>query len=237
MNEEINAWLNSDKDYDQGLILYERYGISSNLKRILRKAGFSKKNHATLIYELGKLARISSQKVVSVKPKPIIKPTAIKVTPADQRVVFVPKVEYSGLRENTPEVDQLVQHVKDLQKVGSSMQSSMEYLPSDKDRAIAARRILEIYEEVDSIYDRLRIYDKTGSLPPADIKPVKEEKKQVSQMDIQELMQRQSTLRTLISKAKKREKTAVKLETRANNVHLRELYELEISEIEKRLRK
>jgi|WetSurMetagenome_2_1015567.scaffolds.fasta_scaffold179520_2 hypothetical protein len=237
MNEEINSWLNSGRDYNQGLVLYEKYGISSNLKRILRKAGFSKKNLVTLVYELGKLSKIPAPRITSARPKPVEIHQVKEVTPADQRVVFVPRLEYSGLRPNTPEVDMLVQHVKNLQKVGSSMHSTLEYLPSNEQRAESAKKIREIYDEVDDIYNRLRIYDKTGSLPPPNAKKVKREKKQASQMDVQELMQRQATLRSLISKAKKREKSGVKLETRAKNVQIINLYKLELSQITERLRK
>lgn len=237
MNEEINSWLDSEREYNRGLVLYERFGISSNLKRILRKAGYSKKNLATLVYELGKLSKIPAPRISQPKANPAEIHQVKEVIPADQHVAFVPKVEYSGLRPNTPEVDALVQHVKNLQKVGSSIHSTLEYLSSDEQRAESAEKIRDIYDEVDDIYNRLRIYDKSGSLPPAGIKQVKKEKKPASQMDVQELMRRQATLRSLISKAKKREKSGVKLETRAKNVQIRNLYELELSQINERLKR
>lgn len=240
MNEEINLWLNSERDYLEGLALYDKHGSSNNLKRILRIAGPSKKNLDTLVYELGKLAKVAPSKVGAVVARPVVISTGvskIEVKKPTPSVQFVPKVERVGLRPNTPEVDALVKKVIDLQKVGSSLHSSLSFLDNEKDRANIAGQILDLYEEVDDIYDRLRVYDKTGSLPPSGIKAPKAEKPPVSKMDIQQLMIRQSTLRSLISKAKKREKTAVKLETRANNIRIRERYELELASIEELLRK
>lgn len=239
MNEQIVAWLKSDRDYFEGLALYERYGSSANQKRILRKSGYSKKNLNTVVYELTKLSKVAPRKVLSVapvvkqqKPEPVA-----PVKPKEGISVLVPKVEFSVTREQIPEVESLVRYVKNLQKVGASMQSSLSLLEKSEDRLKTAQRILDIYDEVDDIYNRLRVFEKTGSLPPSSIKPKSEGKKKLSEMDIRELMQRQSTLRTLISKSKKREANAVKLDTRANNIRLRERYELELAEISERLKR
>lgn len=57
MVEEITAWLNGPHDYQAGVALYEQFGSSGSMKRILRVGGPSKKNQETLLYELQRLIR------------------------------------------------------------------------------------------------------------------------------------------------------------------------------------
>lgn len=57
MIEEIKEWLDGPREYQSGVALYEQFGSSGSMKRILRVGGPSKKNQETLLYELQRLIR------------------------------------------------------------------------------------------------------------------------------------------------------------------------------------
>jgi hypothetical protein len=44
MDHEIHVWLNSEKDYFTGILLYDKYGLNPNQGRILRVGGSNREN-------------------------------------------------------------------------------------------------------------------------------------------------------------------------------------------------
>lgn len=64
---EITNWLNSDRKYDDGVFLYQKYGKNPALKRLF--PGREKFQSEKLAYELGKLIGLGfSQKIASPAP-------------------------------------------------------------------------------------------------------------------------------------------------------------------------
>lgn len=81
--EEISAWLNGDKNYDTGCRLYDKYGASASLKRILSRGGDTAKNKSALEYELKKMIR--TVKVVSAPVIPAAPVDEKKKKPAKSK--------------------------------------------------------------------------------------------------------------------------------------------------------
>ena len=69
MYNEITAWINSGRDYNTGVALYEKYGTSSSQKRLFRLNGPTKKNIECLDYELGKI--IKGMKPLALRSAPV----------------------------------------------------------------------------------------------------------------------------------------------------------------------
>jgi len=63
--KEINDWLNSDRDFDSGVALYDRLGKNRNLKRNFQK--FNNYSAEKLPYEIAKLAGLPSDGRWAVK--------------------------------------------------------------------------------------------------------------------------------------------------------------------------
>jgi hypothetical protein len=57
MDNEILLWIKSDQEYLTGLTLFDRYGHSPKIGKILRIGGATLKNRLPLASELGKSSR------------------------------------------------------------------------------------------------------------------------------------------------------------------------------------
>ena len=98
-------------------------------------------------------------------------------------------------KEVKTEVADLVEEWKKLYKEASFLQQKL--LSLDKEpRRLAALKILELFDDITDIWDRLKHFDDTGTLPEErhsmDIKLTSKE----------DLLKRRNTLRTYISKAR-----------------------------------
>lgn len=78
MYEEIIAWINSGMDFNQGMLLYDRYGLSASQKRLFHLSGPTVKNRSALEYELKKMIRGKS-------PAPAGQRSKVSRTPAQPR--------------------------------------------------------------------------------------------------------------------------------------------------------
>lgn len=238
MFEEINSWLNSDREFLRGLALYDRYGTSFNQKRLLRMQGPSRKSNEILVYELSKLikgmkpAAAPAPKnapaiIVKKKPEPLPKTEEKKPQPH-------PPAEAKEKRPVSQDPQELKKHVIDLMKVRDNLHARLELIPTDKERNESAQRILGISDEISEIYEQLDHFNKHGVLPP-----VKQElvKKKPNEMDTAELMQRQVTLRTYVTKYTRRVKESKTAKTTAENQLKLDQYTVELEDVSRRLRK
>lgn len=78
MIDEIKTWLNSKRDFSQGVALYLKYGRNANIKRQLVRSNPGGQIAAKMVYELEKLAKT---------------PTLIKQRPAKKKAAAKPKPE------------------------------------------------------------------------------------------------------------------------------------------------
>jgi uncharacterized small protein (DUF1192 family) len=231
MNQQINAWLNSERNYQQGVALYERYGSSATQKRLLRKGGETKKNLDILVYELGKL---NASTVIIQPVRPIAKPLVVK---EKKPPAILPRTNIpEGKRPNTPEADQVKQMAIDKLKVQSNLQSTLHLLDTKEKRQDAADQIISLDKEIRDLYERLDHFNKHGVLPPEKKTP-ELPVKDVSTMSVDELYRRRGTLQTYISRYKIKAGKAATEKAQKKNIDLLDRYSKELDAINKRLGK
>ena len=75
MKEEILAWLQGPRNYNEGIELYGRYGYNKILKKVYA-TGATGSNIASMVYELAKLIgvqdQLESMQRFASKPKPVV---------------------------------------------------------------------------------------------------------------------------------------------------------------------
>jgi hypothetical protein len=243
MNEIISNWLCSDKNYEAGVALYEQYGVSATLKRILRIGGHTKKNLDTLIYELQKLNKNPHRVSIPIKQitritTPVISQKEIE-KPESSQILQKAENQQTGLRPNTSEIDDLNKYIKGLLKERDYLHANLKLEKTQANRKKNAGRIIELSNEIADIYDRLAHYDKHGILPgaPAVKEPKKKAIKPAKEMNIPELMRRQANLRTYVSKYERLVKMSKKPETIAKNQDLLKKYQVELDDVNDKLNK
>lgn len=87
---EIRNWLNSDRNYNDGVFLYNKYGNNDSLKRIF--PGREKFQAKKLAYELAKLAGLSFSDFLKdhVAKKRYYPPPQEKTRPVQKRAYPLP---------------------------------------------------------------------------------------------------------------------------------------------------
>lgn len=228
MVNEINSWLNSDKNYDIGVGLYEKYGNSSCQKRLLRKSGPSRKNLDILEYELRKMIKglntPASIRQVE-KPVEITLPKTVSIIPIQVKSDIISR------RPNTSELEILNDRKITLLKIRDSLHATLE-LVDEHQRKKNALEILSVSDEIATIYERLAHFDKHGVLPAGE---TDKKKKELSQLDKTELYKLQNKLRTYVSKYKKLVTEDSKPGTKQKHKDLLALYTLELQDVNEKL--
>lgn len=229
---EVQIWLDNPQDYLEGVALYEKYGHSGSMKRILRKGGESKRNRGALIYELTKISRTlpasAPQVIPVVKPPKPVRERKPRIISKEMKTLDVPPA-----RPPVPESARLKEYARDLMKEREALFYTLELSP-EEERARKSHRILDITEELDKIFRRLGHYEKHGVLPPAD-EPVQEAPKKAADMNPVDLIKHQMKLRTYVSRYKRLVGQSKKPDTVAKNSALLEKYTIELSEVNQKL--
>jgi hypothetical protein len=118
-----------------------------------------------------------------------------------------------------------------LLKERDNLHATLELVDQDK-RSKNALRILDLSDEIGSIYERLEHFNIHGVLPAG--KSV-EEKKKPQDMDVGELIRLQLNLRSYISRYARLEKNAKTIAAAARNRDIRERYELQLAQVDQML--
>jgi len=220
--DDIRIYLATRRDYFTGVALYEKHGTSSNLKRLLRIGGPTKGNMATLQYELGRL--LDTPPVPDPAPDPVI-PAA----PA-----LVPKSEVVIRRENTPEAEELKHQIISWLKIRDHLHATLSAETDQEALRQASLQILDLSDQITEGYERFEHFNKTGMVPPVS---KKEQTSDSSSADpgSYKLFQRQSTLRTYITRYDKLVKSAKSLKDIEKNRRLLEKYTLELEQVNKQI--
>lgn len=215
MDHEIYTWLSSEQDYPTGLLLYDRYCKNTNLGKILRVGGATGKNRLTLSYELGKA--ISHQVPHHSPEKAPDKPVADKQNPP----VNIPAVLIEDIRKEQ----------KMIYKMLDSLHACLPFRDKDERRKIAFE-ILDLDDRLREIYTRIENYERTGILLP---KPEITVKNNISGKDAGELIKRQYSVRTYLTRYKKLLEESVSLNDRDRYQKKLDNYQQEMDEINKQL--
>ena len=218
MDHEIHKWVNSDQDYFSGVLIYDRYGRNPNLARILRRGGATVKNRLTLSYELGKIAK---QIAVSDSTPALVKP---------QVKQEIQKAELPVPSEVIT-IDKLRSEQKMCYKMLDNLHAILPY-KEKPERMNIAFQILELDDRLKEITIRIEHFDKHGVIPA---QPVKDEPKSLSDLNTAELIKRQMTVRTYITRYKIKLEKSKSLKKRTRYQELLDKYQLEMDDINKRI--
>ena len=218
MDHEIHKWVNSDQDYFSGVLIYDRYGRNPNLVRILRRGGATVKNRLTLSYELGKIAK---QIAVSDSTPALVKP---------QVKQEIQKAELPVPSEVIT-IDKLRSEQKMCYKMLDNLHAILPY-KEKPERMNIAFQILELDDRLKEITIRIEHFDKHGVIPA---QPVKDEPKTLSDLNTAELIKRQMTVRTYITRYKIKLEKSKSLKKRTRYQQLLDKYQLEMDDINKKL--
>jgi len=220
MNHEILLWLNSDHDYQSGLLLFDRYIHSSKMGRMLRIGGATVKNRSTLLYELGKIGK---QKAVSNNTPALKKPPVKQEIPKEEKPEPIEVISIETLRSEQ----------KMIYKMLDNLHAILPYREI-KERMKIAFQILELDDNLKEVTIRIEHFNKHGVIPP---KPVRVASKSISDLDAAELVKRQFTVRTYVTRYKRLVADSKSLKTLSKNRELLDKFQLELDDINRRLSK
>ena len=218
MDHEIHKWVNSDQDYFSGVLIYDRYGRNPNLARILRRGGATVKNRSTLLYELGKIVKHLE---VSDKTPALVKPQIKQEIPKEENPEPIEVISIETLRSEQ----------KMIYKMLDNLHAILPY-KEKPERMNIAFQILELDDRLKEITIRIEHFDKHGVIPA---QPVKDEPKNLSDLNTAELIKRQMTVRTYITRYKIKLEKSKSLKKRSRYQELLDKYQLEMDDINKRM--
>jgi len=220
MDHEILLWLKSDQEYLTGLALFDRYGHSPKIGRMLRIGGATAKNRLTLSYELGKIAKniaVSDETPALVKPQ--IQQEISKTT--------------QQVPQEATSIEKLRSEQKMIYKMLDNLHAILPYR-ENLERKDIAFQILDLDDRLIELKLRIEHFEKNGVMLP---EPVKEKLKSVSDLDTAGLIQRQMNVRTYITRYKRLVSDSKSLKSLSRNRELLDKFQLEMDDINKRLEK
>lgn len=179
-NQEIQSWIESDHNYQEGVRLFAQYSRNTVLKRIFpnKEARYANK----LAYELGKL--IARRPVELPKKLPNQKPSPLKSSPErENNENFESLFLASGSPGQPKVIRRIISEFSELYKQRSIAHNQMKRLPPDnRPENVEARRglvgqIACHSERMDELYAVHKSWTETQVLPeehilfPATAKP------------------------------------------------------------------
>ena len=201
---EIRNWLNSDRNYNDGVFLYNKYGNNDSLKRIF--PGREKFQAQKLAYELAKLAGFSFSD--------FLKDQVIQeeVTPVSPQKNTTENNEDTGLTGQTnrkmieypPLIRRVIHEMSRLYNDRSMLKTQQNAIPDENTPANVEKRknLVDMIEalsgRIQLLFEAKKAYLERGIIPDENALFPPEESKQ----SIEELQTRLKNLRSYISKDK-----------------------------------
>lgn len=199
---EISNWLNSERNYSDGVFLYDRYGKNPVLKRLF--PGRENCHARKLAYELGKLIGIgfaefnSGEMIIPEKEEPETNNpvTRVRVHPLHDvaKGIFYPSV-----------IDRIKAEMSSLYNERAMLKTQQNNVPDENtdENTLKRKALIEVIEAIsirlDVLFQAKKAFLETGTLP--------EEKELFGkpESDIaspEKLEKRRKNLRSYISKAR-----------------------------------
>lgn len=163
---EIKTWLKSGRDFQQGRLLYEKYGSSAVYKQLFDK-GKNAVSFKFLVDELGKLEEtIPDEKQVlkvvvpGVIPKLFARPT---------KPVVQDYVRPSDSPDAPEEVKKLVARRKYLYAITNRLLAIVGTNITDLERAVMTIELMMSWDEIEQIWIKTNHYDKPPHVLPYEL--------------------------------------------------------------------
>ncbi|RNI27650.1 hypothetical protein EFA69_16155 [Rufibacter immobilis] len=172
------AWIESNQVYEKGLELYQKYGSSSLLKKVLA-TGPSEYNRGRLLAELQQL-------YASVADQEEQKPALLQLASA---------ADPDGVEE------QLVKERSEANKVAAALKSQLPFLTDPQKRKAVCFKILDLYDRNSEIWAMLEYKAKHGYFPHQAM-PAEEQEEEAQALDRYMLEKMLQNIRPKISRIK-----------------------------------
>jgi len=178
------------------------------------------KNRSTLLYELGKIGK---QKAVSNNTPALKKPLGNREIPKEENPEPTEVISIETLRSEQ----------KMIYKMLDNLHAILPYREI-QERMDIAFQILDLDDSLKEVTIRIEHFNKHGVIPP---KEVKDKPETVSNLDAAELVKRQFTVRTYVTRYKRLVADSKSLKTLSKNRELLDKFQLELNDINRRLGK
>jgi hypothetical protein len=193
----VQAWLDSERNYEAGRQLYEQLGDNARLKQVLGH-GPSAYNQEALAWELQKLARAGVTTAVALAvPRP-----AVVVESATESLQSEPAKDFSADITGAALLIPLSQARRPLYDERTQLHAQLEVLAehgSQEDVRQAAARIMQLSRELNANWKTDAYVRAHGQLPPPPAAAPG-----LDTLNPVELVKKRNSLRSQVSKLKKR---------------------------------
>ncbi len=218
MKSKIIQYLKMDRTFEGGLRLYQEIGQSMSFKATLNRQGFTPYNHELLLEEFRKMAGISPEELRAFTTAPVELPKAPPVTEEEKKLFILEIPEQIRktirLRDEFPFLGQpgcpnelkiLVADMISLHENYVKAHSRLFDTMTDEDYQETAASVVEDYLENQQIWEELQYYKENGKvLGNHVIFAYADRLKEIQAMPIAELHKLCNSLKSNISKTKKK---------------------------------
>jgi hypothetical protein len=217
IEKQIQNWLDSNRNYTVGVLLYQKYGKNQTMKKLF--PGREKRYKDKLAYELGKIIGFTLTKRV-----PVVQPIQIKEPVPELAEDMEPLPGKPSMTEDSvPKIiAAIVTKMQELYQKRSLLHGKLKQVAADnrpenvQERKEISDAMALLSDELDHLASFKNQYDQSGSIPEAEQvfgkaepgKPVEVdfEKAEKQRLNLQKSIARDRILLDYQSKTKLREK-------------------------------
>jgi hypothetical protein len=193
----VQAWLDSERDYEVGRLLYDQLGDNTRLKQVLGH-GPSAYNREALAWELGKLAKAGVVTAVTIN----VTAPALVVENATETLQSEPAKDYGPDIDRAALLIPLSQARRPLYDERTLLHGQLEVLAekgTQEEVRQAAERIIQLSRDLNANWKIDGYVREHGQLPPAPAPAPG-----LDTLTPAELVKKRNNLRSQVSKLKKR---------------------------------
>lgn len=200
----LQAWLDGERDYEVGRLLYDHYGDNNRLKQVFGH-GPNSYNCECLAWELSKLAKHVHDAGPPYKVGYIgnafgftglNQPTT---APVVENATETLQTEPAAAPAESPLLVELREARRPLYDERTGVHGQLEHLDTDEQRREAAARIIGLSRGIDTNWNTTRYVVEHGQLPPPPPPPPG-----LDTLTPVELLKKRNSLRSQVSKLKNR---------------------------------
>ncbi len=227
----------TEESYNYLRSLYMMHGQSVSYQRNLNHSSFSRNKFDDLVYELTKLqpiaaveesAIVTSAPVRKAQPSPFTSRAPEDTLP---KAVTTHKTAPVIISQEDPKLVELRKRKGDLFRQYNVLFHQLPTIKDDVDRRAPIKRIKEIWIEISNIWTAIQEFEKNGFWP----EPKNEEKTNVRELSVAELVSKAKNLPTYISRNKRLRDKSATATTKQKYQDLMDKASLELEAVMKRI--
>jgi hypothetical protein len=199
--QQIDTWLKSNRNYIEGVLLYQKYGKNHSMKKLF--PGREKRYKEKLAYELGKVIGISLTKMT-----PIVRPIEV-VEPKPELVEEMEPIpgKPQMIQDSVPKIiAAIVIKMQELYQKRSVLHAKIKKVAPDnrleniQERKEISDAVALFSDEMDHLASFKNQYEQTGKLPEMDQVFKKPEPGKPAEVDFQQVEKQRLNLQKSIAR-------------------------------------